>query len=91
MTAVTSSRWADLHVYDTATMRCRACGDPWVCADGQQRLLDEFRYRSANDLEALLAETAAIGVQVLGATSPEEITAVHFQIRGWVPEGLRRG
>ncbi len=84
-----SPRRTELHVYDEA-MRCRACGHPWVCAGGRERLLADFARRDPRDLETVLAETAALAVQVLGASTPEEIAAVHDRIRGWVPDGSRR-
>ncbi len=84
-----SPRYAELHVYDPATMRCQDCGDPWVCAGGRVRLLEQFANRDPRHLVEMLAETAAIAVQVLGARTPEEIAAVHAQVRGWVPEALR--
>lgn len=84
-----SRRRAELHVYDPATMLCRTCRYPWVCDDGKKRLLEEFRHCDPQHLQTVLAETAAFAVRVLGATTPEEIAAVHYLIREWLPAERR--
>ncbi len=83
------SRYADLHVYDAETMWCRACSEPWVCKGGRDRLTAEFANRESRHLRELLAETAAIAVQVLKPETQDDIDAIHDRIRGWV--GAPRG